>query len=400
MQVEDILDRKGHRVYAVRPDWLAREAAASIAAWNIGAALVTDGNGALLGIISERDFVRSFSEFGGGLSELRVDDLMTKSVITCAPEATVNDALSLMALHRIRHLPVIQDEKILGVLSVRDVLESRMEALEEHFAALIGAKRASSRAREVAELSNRATAELLTNLSHGLTAPLSTIIGYAEMLTDKAYVQSDASEIVQSAHKIEKSGRIVLETVNNLLDLSRIQIGVLEPAKESLDIVTLVSTCSRVFSEQAAQNGVTVNVEADDALPTLAADKEMTKRMLLNLLANAVRFTRAGGTVTIRCTLDENDGIRVSVIDTGIGIAPENLAKMVEPFQRVETSTTRRDEGVGLGLTLVNAMIQAHGGTLSLDSKMGIGTAVTLRFPPTQTVATPRQQLGKQPEAA
>ena len=131
MQVQEILDRKGNQVYVIGPDCSVREAAARIAAWNIGAALVTDSENVLLGIISERDFLRALNKFGGGVLDLQVSVLMTRSVVTCAPETTISDALSQMGLHHIRHLPVVRDGKILGLISVRDVLEFRLEVLEE-----------------------------------------------------------------------------------------------------------------------------------------------------------------------------------------------------------------------------------------------------------------------------
>jgi signal transduction histidine kinase len=142
-----------------------------------------------------------------------------------------------------------------------------------------------------------------------------------------------------------------------------------------------------VVSERAERNGVNLNVEADAELPMLCADRRMTKQMLTNLLSNAVKFTPKGGQVSIDCAKDTDAGLRVRVIDTGIGIAPEHLATVLEPFRQAESATTRRYDGIGLGLTLVNAMIQAHGGALSLESEPGTGTVATLCFPPERVVA-------------
>jgi len=131
MQVQEILERKGNQVYLLGPDCTMREAAAKIAGWNVGAALVTDADDVLLGIISERDFLRTLVKFGGGVLDIRVRVLMTKSVVTCTPETTVSDALSMMSRHHFRHLPVVRDGQILGLLSIRDLLEFRLEALED-----------------------------------------------------------------------------------------------------------------------------------------------------------------------------------------------------------------------------------------------------------------------------
>jgi CBS domain-containing protein len=132
MQVHDILELKGNQVYLLGPDITMREAAAKIVGWNVGAALVTDADDTLLGIISERDFLRTLVKFGGAVLDIRVRALMTKSVVTCAPDTTVSDALSMMSRHHFRHLPVVRDGQILGLLSIRDLLEFRLEALEEH----------------------------------------------------------------------------------------------------------------------------------------------------------------------------------------------------------------------------------------------------------------------------
>jgi CBS domain-containing protein len=131
MKIQEILDRKGNQVYVIGPDISMREAAARIVAWNVGAVIVTDTDNALLGIISERDFLRALNKFGTGLLDLRVSVLMTTSVITCTPETTIGDALSLMGSHHIRHLPVVLDGQILGLMSIRDVLEFRLETLSE-----------------------------------------------------------------------------------------------------------------------------------------------------------------------------------------------------------------------------------------------------------------------------
>lgn len=131
MQVQDILTRKGHQVYSVPPDCSVREAAAMIAARNIGVAVIVNSQGALLGIISERDVLRSLHKIGGNLLKLPVSVLMTGRVFTCSPETSARDALSLMGAHRIRHLPVVRDGQILGLISVRDVLKFQLEVRED-----------------------------------------------------------------------------------------------------------------------------------------------------------------------------------------------------------------------------------------------------------------------------
>ena len=225
-------------------------------------------------------------------------------------------------------------------------------------------------------------------------------VRFAELLAHRADGRLSTGEYGQYLHEIEKSGRHLLGMVNDLLDLSRIDIKALELTEERLSISALVSTCIQFVLERAERTGVILVSEADVALPMLFADKRMIKQMLSNLLANAVKFTPEGGKVSVRCAVDSGGGIRVWVTDTGIGIAQENLAKVVEPFYQAEASIVRRYEGAGLGLALVNAMIQAHGGGLSLDSKIGAGTTATLHFPRTRTIAPAGHRRSGESEAA
>jgi signal transduction histidine kinase len=383
MRVAEILTRKEGGLVTVRPDCPVRDAVVILATNNIGTVLVTDPRGGLAGILSERDVIRALSRREDHQLDNPVSGLMTASVITCTAENTIDDALSLMGMHHIRHLPVVRDEKIVGLLSIRDVLEFRLQMIEEHFRALTHAEQEASKARVEAELSNRAKTEFLANVSHELKTPLNAIIGFAELLTSKPL----AREHLEYLLDIAKSGRHLLEIVDNLLDLSRIDIKELEPREEILSIPTLISTCIHVVSERAERNGVRLRVDGDAPLPMLSADARMTKQMLTNLLSNAVKFTPEGGEVSIGAARNVDDGLCVRVSDTGIGIAPEHLTRVLEPFHQADSSLSRCYEGVGLGLTLVNAMIQAHGGALSLESEVGTGTVATLSFPSERIVA-------------
>jgi signal transduction histidine kinase len=382
MYVEEILTRKQGGLATVWPDCAVGEAVTILAANNIGTVLVTDADEGLIGILSERDVIRALSKRADSPLDLSVGDLMTKSVITCTPTDTVDRALSLMGMHHIRHLPVVSDGKIVGLLSIRDVLEFRLQMIEEHFQALSRAEQEASKARVEAELLNRAKTEFLHNISHELKTPLHAIIGFADLLTDHHLV----GEQLNYLKDIAQSGRHLLDIVENLLDLSRIDLKELDPRDESLSIPSLISTCVHVVSERAERNGVNLRVEADPALPMVCADRRMTKQMLTNLLSNAVKFTPKGGEVSIGCARNEN-GLCVRISDTGIGIAPEQLATVLEPFRQADSATTRSYDGVGLGLTLVNAMIEAHGGALSLESEVGAGTVATLRFPAERVMA-------------
>lgn len=386
MHISELLENKGARVYAVGPEWSVRETAGLIAARNIGTTVVLDPGGALVGIISERDIVRALSEQGAAVLDLKIGDVMTRSVVTCTPDDTVAHAMSLMAANRIRHLPVVGDGGILGVISVRDVLECRLEGLEASFAALMNAKRASARARQAAERSNRTKNEFLAHIEHGFSGPLDAIVGYAEHLKTRPDREVETAEQQECLREIERNGRLLQQTIEDLLLLSRLQNKELEPSDQTGRLADAIAACIDLLRDRAERKGVRLHAEASAMLPGLSADPPMVARMLRTLVTNAIDFTADGGIVSIGCAVHGDGGIRIAVTDTGIGIAPENLAKVLDPFYRIPGSLARSREGVGLGLPLAKAMIEAHGGTLAIDSKLGIGTTATLRFPPSRTV--------------
>jgi two-component system, cell cycle sensor histidine kinase PleC len=310
-----------------------------------------------------------------------VSALMTRSIISCAPETTISEALSLMGSHRIRHLPVMKDGSAVGLISVRDLLEFRLEGLEAHFAAVIRGKRASSRAQHNAELVNRAKAEFIASISDEFRSPLETIVGLAECL---ASAPDD-----EYRREIEETGRRLLSVIDDVATLSRLQTHAHDPARRNLDPAELAADCTAEIAPQAEHKGIGLRIEPGHAAP-LAADPGMVRHMLRNLLANAIRFTPSGGTVSVAFAPGHEGGLRISVADSGTGIAPEHLSKVTEPFYRVAPGSARDRAGAGLGLALVDAMMLAHGGTLILDSRLGIGTTATLHFPAAVQDASPR----------
>jgi two-component system, cell cycle sensor histidine kinase PleC len=398
MQVGEILDRKGHQVFAVRPEWTLREVAAVIARRNIGTTVVTDPKGGLLGIVSERDIVRALSEAGAGVFELSVGAVMTAAVVTCSPETTVGEALSLMASHRIRHLPVVRDTAVIGLISIRDILEFRLESLEESFAAMLRGKREASISRAADERAQHAKAEFLAGLSDKLKPPLHMIADLADYLGETLFDITGGAGHLPNIAAIGANGRAALEILDNALDLARIDSNEREPSTDDVAVAELIAACVETARATTSDKELTLAVEPGNPVPPLTADRRMLRQMIDQLLSNAIKFTPSGGTVSLACRADTDGGIRIVVTDSGIGMAPEQLAKVTRPFYQIERLTRRTSDsgefGAGLGLALVDAMVRAHHGTLQLESRVGIGTVVTLRFPP------PRPTLAEQAEAA
>jgi signal transduction histidine kinase len=374
MLVEQILDRKGDQVFAVRPGWRVRKAIAIMAAKDIGTALVTDRKGSLVGIISERDLIRSLNAFGNGLPDMRVKDLMISAVVTCGTETTISEALTLMATHRIRHLPVVRSEKILGLISVRDVL------VAEHFDALLAAEREASRARE-AEQANHAKAQFLANMSHELRTPLNAIIGFSEIVA-RGLFGPDAGELYREyGSDIYASGHHLLKLVNEVLDLSKIVAGQLELNESTVDLRAVLSECADLVTVQLAERQLTLRMVIPEELPTLTADELRLKQALLNLFSNAVKFSKIGGIVEARVEIVPEGDLVIHIIDRGLGIRAEDISLALEPFRQVDDDATRAHEGTGLGLPLVKMLVEKHGGTLALTSARGEGTSASIALP-------------------
>ena len=384
MQIGELLDRKGHQIYSARPDWTMRQAAALIAGRNIGTTIVTDEAGTLLGILSERDFVRGIAEHGSALLDWRVASLMTTSVVTCTPETSVGDALSLMASHRIRHLPVMREADVIGLISIRDVLEFRLASLEANFASLLRGKRDAALARQATERAEHDKAGFVAGLGNKLVPSLHAILDIAEDLS-RELSGLPGRDCLPDLREIAANGRVALEAVEHAVALTQLQSRELTPAADRVMVPELIAAAAATVRETAGGKGVSVVVETSPTLPPISADRRMVKQMLHELLDNAVKFTPAGGTVTIGCSAERDDGIRVTVADAGVGMTAEQIARVAQPFYSTGGLTSRGDGGIGLAL--VDAMMRAHQGALSIESRVGIGTTATLHFPPAPPTA-------------
>ncbi|HTT79919.1 MAG TPA: PAS domain-containing sensor histidine kinase [Stellaceae bacterium] len=245
----------------------------------------------------------------------------------------------------------------------------------------IRAEQALRDAKELADSANRAKSEFLANMSHELRTPLNAIMGFSEITKDRIYGER-SDKYFDYARDIFNSGALLLSLIDDILDLAKIEAERVELQEEVVDLATLLQSSVLLVRQKADAAAVRVVTRIADRLPPVRADQRRLKQIILNLLSNAVKFTPAGGTISISAGVRDSDGmLEIRVRDTGIGIAPDHLAMVLEPFGQVQNSFTRRHDGTGLGLPLVKALAELHGGSCTLTSRLGHGTEVVITLP-------------------
>jgi two-component system, cell cycle sensor histidine kinase DivJ len=254
------------------------------------------------------------------------------------------------------------------VAVLRDVTERKRQA------------QALEDARAEAERANAAKGRFLATMSHELRTPLNAIIGFSDMLKKEAGFMIDAGRRVEYAGLINDSGHHLLAVINGILDMSKIETDKFEIMPEPFAPSQVVAGCCDLMALRARDAGVAVHKIVSNDLPEIVADKRALSQILLNLLSNAIRFTDRGGTVTISVRT-EATAVTFVVEDSGVGISDEDLARVGEPYFQARTAYDRRHGGTGLGLSIVKGLVRLHGGEMSIRSRVGEGTRVSVRLP-------------------
>ena len=229
------------------------------------------------------------------------------------------------------------------------------------------------------QVANRHKDEFLANMSHELRTPLNAIIGFSEVMLERMF--GDLNEKQEEyLNDILSSGRHLLSLINDILDLSKIEAGKMDLDLADFHLGAAIDNALTLVHERAARRGLTLAQEVDPAIGDIKGDERKIKQVLLNLLSNAIKFTPEGGRVSVRAVL-KGDVIEVSVIDTGVGIAPEDQEAVFEEFRQVGTDAARKHEGTGLGLALTRRFVELHGGNIWLESEVGVGSTFTFALP-------------------
>jgi len=242
--------------------------------------------------------------------------------------------------------------------------------------------------KDAAEVASRAKSDFLAKMSHELRTPLNAIIGFSEMMKDEILGPHGNDTYSAYASDIHMSGVFLLELIGDLLDLSRIEAGEMELNLVNVDIAGVLDGCVSALRPKADEKELIVEWNPRAEPYRLRADATRLRQIFNNLLSNAVKFTPAGGRITIDVNHQDATTVRVSVTDTGVGIPESEQESIFDPFHQVDNVTTRKSEGVGLGLSITRTLVEMHGGEIGLESKPGDGTTVTVTLPVMPTRAS------------
>jgi PAS domain S-box-containing protein len=259
-------------------------------------------------------------------------------------------------------------------LIVTDVTEHEQRRLE------------LAQARDAAEIASRAKSAFLANVSHELRTPLNAILGFSEIMAYGLLGPINVPRYAEYVADIHRSASHLLDIINALLDLAKIEAGRMELREQRCELTDVAGEALSLLQPKIESAGIEVAIHAPPALPSLLADTTKLRQMLVNLLSNAVKFTPFEGSVAIELFRD-TDRLGFAVVDSGIGMSESEIDEALEPFRQVGNALTRPDAGTGLGLPLTRALAVAHGADLSIESRKGEGTRVAVLFPATRTLS-------------
>lgn len=248
---------------------------------------------------------------------------------------------------------------------------------------------AENSARIETELASKIKSEFIANMSHELKTPLNTVIGFSKLLNQHQDRPLPDKEIVEYAALIHEAAGRLLSIINDILDISKLQSGAYTIDSHELNLEDILTSILDEFQPQADGGEITLYREISPDLPFMRGDANKLKQIFSNILSNAIRFSSAGGTVSLKAFRTDDHGIAIFIRDSGVGMSPEEISVAMTPFGQVDGGRSRWREGAGLGLPIAKALIELHHGHLDIHSEANEGTEVIITFPGRHSMTTP-----------
>ena len=349
-------------------------------------AAVVDDDRVPIGLVNRHEFFLQLAHrYGRALYDRKpITTLMNLDPLIVDVDASLESLNARIVTHAqsalLRGFIVTGEGRYLGVGTALSLLQMNVRHMQNRALDL-------DEARRTAEQANTAKSQFLASMSHELRTPLNAILGFSEIIRDESLGRIEIPKYREYADDIHQSGLHLLNVVNDVLDMAKIEAGKIELHDQEIVIGESIERSIKFVATLAATADIALEMQVPAGLPLVRADDVKLQQVLLNLLSNAVKFTPGGGRIRVDVAADWRHGLTITVADNGIGIAPDDISRVLQPFGQADSGFARKYNGTGLGLPLARSIIELHGGELTLDSAVGVGTAVRLRLPADRLIA-------------
>lgn len=345
-----------------------------------------------IGLVHRVDFIQTLaSQYGYAIYGKRpITELMNNTPMIVDASNNLDFLINLLVSNETQALLkgfiICRGYEYLGIGTALSLLQVQNQRSQKKTQELMAAK-------NLAEQANRSKSEFLANMNHELRTPLNAIIGFTEIMQQELYGQIEQNQYREYVDIVNSSGMHLLCTINSILEMSKIEAGMVELKEEETDIVEIIQSALRMVRTLADKKNIILKCHCNSDLPMMLADQTILRQVLLNLLSNAIKFSPEETEISLMAYFTPSGEIKVTVVDQGVGISDQDMKKITTPFFQVDGSYSRTQEGTGLGLSIVKKYLDLHEAKLSIDSRLNVGTEITLVFPSfrvlvEQTVAT------------